>query len=756
MRTRRHKLQVSTFPFLAVLLCAMGALLLVLLVMDRRAHDAARFRAVQAARRSADEAGREAEARHTALERQRQEAQAARQRERQAAHARLAAQESDVQKEIRLVREELARAARRLRTEQDDEAALKKKTEAEHAKAGEEERALAGVRAEEAAKAARSETSRKELEQMTAALARLEKNLADLKEARKREENTYSVVPYNGKRGENRRPVYVECAAGRVVFHPDRTPLDEPLNPSALQAEVDRRLARQKERLPAAQAAAFTPYLMLLIRPDGVSTYYRFRETLQNYKIDFGYEFVDKDWVLDFPEDGRDGPSPSWMTAAKPSTADPATPPSPDAVAHRLHGVAPSPGEGGPLALNPGGPSPGLPGFAPSLASGAANSVGSGDVSSSSPDALTHRLHGIAPTAGDGGGGPAAPGASGPSPGLPGFAPSLASGAANSIGSGDVSSPPPDGKGGPNVGSNGPSLPGPQDAGPGSSVTGPSGSPQQRAPTGGSPNGDVAGAGGSPGLTRPGNPRAITVEPPTLPPPAVPPPPDQPLGPLVGGPRTGGAAPATAGSGVAKPKPPSTWATQGNQAAPGSTGTAPSSGASTSSAAPGSTDVAQNPPTGSPDAGSRTTGAGKGAADGPDDDPFLRSPPPPPLPIKTHQTAPLRPARLSGDRDWIIYVECKPEGVVVYPTRTLVPLSALNRPAGSNPLPQTIQQLIDRKQATVRRGEMPYRPEVRFLVRPEAERTYHLAYPTLDGLAAPKTSQNLGPEDDVSAVVAGH
>ena len=36
MRSRRHKLQVSTFPFLAVLLCAMGALLLVLLVMDRR------------------------------------------------------------------------------------------------------------------------------------------------------------------------------------------------------------------------------------------------------------------------------------------------------------------------------------------------------------------------------------------------------------------------------------------------------------------------------------------------------------------------------------------------------------------------------------------------------------------------------------------------------------------------------------------------------------------------------------------------
>src|ERR687884_615798 len=37
MRTRRQRLQVSTFPFLAVLLCAMGSLILLLLVMDRRA-----------------------------------------------------------------------------------------------------------------------------------------------------------------------------------------------------------------------------------------------------------------------------------------------------------------------------------------------------------------------------------------------------------------------------------------------------------------------------------------------------------------------------------------------------------------------------------------------------------------------------------------------------------------------------------------------------------------------------------------------
>ena len=109
---------------------------------------------------------------------------------------------------------------------------------------------------------------------------------------------------------------------------------------------------------------------------------------------------------------------------------------------------------------------------------------------------------------------------------------------------------------------------------------------------------------------------------------------------------------------------------------------------------------------------------------------------------------------MSGDRDWILYVECKAEGVVIYPTQLLVPASALGRPSGSNPLLQSVQQLIDRKQATVRQGDTPYRPEVRFLVHADAGRTYHLAYPTLDALAAPKTAQYLGPDDDVATIVA--
>src|SRR6516164_2368757 len=73
MRRPRQRLQVQTFPFLAVLLCAMGSLILLLLVIDRRAKAVARAKAMQAIARLTEEE-KQAEARRKAeLERRRQE-----------------------------------------------------------------------------------------------------------------------------------------------------------------------------------------------------------------------------------------------------------------------------------------------------------------------------------------------------------------------------------------------------------------------------------------------------------------------------------------------------------------------------------------------------------------------------------------------------------------------------------------------------------------------------------------------------------
>jgi hypothetical protein len=117
----------------------------------------------------------------------------------------------------------------------------------------------------------------------------------------------------------------------------------------------------------------------------------------------------------------------------------------------------------------------------------------------------------------------------------------------------------------------------------------------------------------------------------------------------------------------------------------------------------------------------------------------------------------LRPARLNGDRDYFVWIECRDDCVVLYPSQRVFPLVALSRGGVSgNPLAVAVQQMIDRRQALVPEGAPAYRPQVCFLVRPDAERGFHTAYPALDGLTVPKVRRNLGAQDDVTAIVTGH
>jgi hypothetical protein len=51
--------------------------------------------------------------------------------------------------------------------------------------------------------------------------------------------------------------------------------------------------------------------------------------------------------------------------------------------------------------------------------------------------------------------------------------------------------------------------------------------------------------------------------------------------------------------------------------------------------------------------------------------------------------------------------------------------------------------MITRRQATVRPGEPPYRPQVRFLIYPDGLRTYFLAFPALEPLGITMTRQDV-------------
>lgn len=56
-------------------------------------------------------------------------------------------------------------------------------------------------------------------------------------------------------------------------------------------------------------------------------TYYRVQQALAGMQVDFGYEFIERDWVMDFSGEGNDAAAQPWMTTVNlPTTVVPGTP----------------------------------------------------------------------------------------------------------------------------------------------------------------------------------------------------------------------------------------------------------------------------------------------------------------------------------------------------------------------------------------------------------------------------------------------
>jgi len=261
---------ISLFPFLAVLLCTMGALLVLLVLFSRSA--------------------------------------------KHADHAAAAPDPAEDRETLELAKEQLAWRRRQLEE-------IREKTAADLARARLQ---LAGV--EDGARALADELA--SLERLSeallqtreptaddaAAIADLEQRLKDAREAidKARKERAdkppaYAVVPYEGKNGTHRRPLYIECCIDGVFLQPEGIRLGPadfegppgPGNPLASGLRAAREhLARQQADSgdPAVQ-----PYPLLLVRPSGVMAYYAAREAIQSWGSEFGYQFIDEDWTLTFP-----------------------------------------------------------------------------------------------------------------------------------------------------------------------------------------------------------------------------------------------------------------------------------------------------------------------------------------------------------------------------------------------------------------------------------------------------------------------
>ena len=276
-RRRRHRPgpSISLFPFLAVLICTMGALVPLLLAIARQA----RLQALQ-------EAAAKAAQQHDEV-----------QTERGLVRWRIGQLKTSRQKteeqltEARLVLGHIEDHARRLR----GQVAGLKATWDDLEKLG-----STGSRqhAEVAA----------EVQEVRGEIARAEQQLEDARRAAARREPSYAVVPYEGPNQTRRRPIYIECTAEAVVLQPEGVALgaddfEGPLGPgNALAAAL--RAAREYLLTHGGfdPQRSGEPYPLLLVRPDGVAAYWAARAAMKSWGPEFGYELIDEGWKLDFPK----------------------------------------------------------------------------------------------------------------------------------------------------------------------------------------------------------------------------------------------------------------------------------------------------------------------------------------------------------------------------------------------------------------------------------------------------------------------
>lgn len=122
----------------------------------------------------------------------------------------------------------------------------------------------------------------------------------------KHEAVNYSIVPFEGRNGTHRRPIYIECCENKIVLQPEGIELLPedfigyfgPGNPLAAGLRAQREYFA---RMSPGGTLAEEPYPLLIVRPEGIASYYAARAALDSWGTDFGYELIGADWTLSYP-----------------------------------------------------------------------------------------------------------------------------------------------------------------------------------------------------------------------------------------------------------------------------------------------------------------------------------------------------------------------------------------------------------------------------------------------------------------------
>jgi len=149
-----------------------------------------------------------------------------------------------------------------------------------------------------------------QIDALDAEIERLQEETQKLREKNADAKRSYAILPYQGKKGVFRRPIYVECNENGVFLQPEGVPFLStdfllaryPGNPFDAGLRAASRRFVELNGAKTANGETVEPYPLLIIRPGGANRYYSAVAALASWGGDFGYEFVADDQEIAYPE----------------------------------------------------------------------------------------------------------------------------------------------------------------------------------------------------------------------------------------------------------------------------------------------------------------------------------------------------------------------------------------------------------------------------------------------------------------------
>ena len=278
---------VGLFPFLAVLLCTMGALLVLLVVLAQRI--GTEPIAVEESEENSSATLLAEGADPNEIELLSSEL------------ARINSYQEQLDKLKQQGRERLAQDKARLSHSEDHIRRLEHELAqlsltAEQLKATEQEQLVDEQQAE------------RELARLNQLIEDTEEQLEKLRESVGKQ-RSYAVVPYKGKNGTFAKPIYIVCDEHGITLEPEGLRFQEtdfvdpswPGNPLAAALRASRKYLNQNAK-KAGNPEPLDPYPLIIVRPKGVKNYQLARRAIKSWDSSYGYEFIDADWKLTFPD----------------------------------------------------------------------------------------------------------------------------------------------------------------------------------------------------------------------------------------------------------------------------------------------------------------------------------------------------------------------------------------------------------------------------------------------------------------------